>query len=137
MSWVEIDTDLRYLQLADSEPEPLLPTIRHWPPVSNLFERRLAANVRNRSRLRLDTAVFVRVVGLAAQLHNSTITLDVEVRGGQVEAQVVAVTRYLMPPITADVAGALAFALRWFADRDEAFCLSISPEHIFWIPLRD
>ncbi len=131
---IEIETDLRYMQEVD--PLPGFDwKYGKWPRVENIFERRLATNIRNRSGLRLDMAVFLGVIGLAAELRNQTITLDVEVCRGIVHAEVCAMERDVMPPVTSDNAGNSERAIRWFAARHLAFRLSVSSGNIFWIPI--
>lgn len=139
LSWVEIETDVRYLA-EEYDYAQLSPWCqsRRWPEVSNVFERKLASNIRKRSVLRLDRDAFIRVIGLAAQIRDSVITLDVEtLTGVRIAARVDEIVGRMtvMPPITADDAGGIECALRWFAARDLPCRVSVSPEHMFWIPL--
>lgn len=134
----EIDTDIRYMEDADQDEAYCMDSsFGCWPDVSSLFERKLAANIQKRSALRLELYCFIRVVGKAAQCHDSIITLDVEMNSDWVEAQVSDVARRdsAVPPITADGVELLDFAMRWFATRALPFRLSVHPDHYFWIPI--
>jgi hypothetical protein len=139
LSWVEIETDYRYLQ-DEWDYAQLSPWCqsRRWPEVSSIFERKLAAKIRKRSVLRLDRDACIRVLGLAAQVRDSVITLDVQTLAcGRVEVSVVEMVRHrtVMPPITSDDPGGLECALIWFAARALPFRLSVSPDNLFWIPI--
>lgn len=137
MSWKEIETDIRYLQQEEYGQESERIYVNHWPEVANAFERKLAANIWKPSRLSLELGCFVRVVGLACQLRDSIITLDLEWHGERIEARVFQMVRShtVVPPITSDGPDSLAFALRWFGARALPCRLSISPDNLFWIPL--
>ena len=131
----EIETDVRYMDEECHHEFSSKVEFGCWPVVVSSSERKLAACIQERSRIRLDIETFVRVIGLASQMHNSAITMSVEVRNGQICAEVSAIARDVMPPITSDDPNELEFAIGWFADRGLRFQLSVMPDHMFWIPL--
>lgn len=134
MRWIEIDTDTRYLEDADLSYEMCMAhRARAWPPAVNIFERRLAFNLREQCRLDLDLDTFIRVIGKSAQDMSACVTLEVSLINGLIQARAVAIDRNVMPPITADVAGRLAFALRWYGMREPVFRVTVSPQNLFWI----
>jgi len=135
MMYTDLDSDdLRYLQADDFVPGPRGP----WVRSANLFEQRLAKNLRVGRRLLLDLDALTRVVATAALLrHRSEIQVfDLELQ--QASCAITFVTSYRgMPSICADMAGSLLPALRWYCCRQTSpsLRLAVTGSGFFWFPL--
>lgn len=134
MMYSDLDgDDLRYLQSDDFSPGPRGPWIRS----ENLFEQRLAKNLRAGRRLFLDLDTLARVVATAALLrHRSEILVfDLELQQAE-RCAITVVTFYAgLPSICADVSGSLLPALRWYCARAESIRLAVAASGFFWFPL--
>lgn len=123
--------DLRYLQGDGFCPDGLDPWIRP----RNLFEQRLAENLRPGLALMIDLDTLVRVMGgAAACAPGRAVTVDVTLGKGLLRAVVVSRDNEL-PPIFADTAGNLISALKWYeAKRVGSILVAVRSPGFFWFP---
>lgn len=134
MMYNDLDSDdLRYLQADDFVPGPRGP----WVRSQNLFEQRLAKNLRAGRRLFLDLDALARVVATAALLRHRAeiLVFDLELQQAE-RCAITAVTSYAgLPSICADVSGSLLPALRWYCARAASIRLAVAASGFFWFPL--
>ncbi|MBW4652486.1 MAG: hypothetical protein KME20_05500 [Kaiparowitsia implicata GSE-PSE-MK54-09C] len=126
----EFDGDIRYLQ----EPDAPFSQLDAWVLTKNVFERKLACNLRAGMALDLDLEPLKSVLGSAVLIRDKTITVDLQLLSpGRIRMQVVEVSDALLP-LWADCSGNLAYALDWFWKNGEyGLRLSACADAFFWI----
>lgn len=129
----DYNTDTRYLNEADAD----FSHLSAWTLSSNRFERRMAANLTPETRLLMEAATLIRVIGTAAATRQIALTLDIALSNMRNDiyaaVRVVSCQKHFMPPITADNAINLHRAIRWFSRRQPKLCLTVAHGDLFWI----
>lgn len=128
------EDDLRYLQNGDfisGQPEP-------WTRSRNLFEQRLARNLRPGQVFQLDLETVVRVIGTAAleRRGSEILIFDLDLQGSN--PAITVISSYTgMPSVCSDSAGNLLPALHWYRTRGElTLRVAVCAGNLFWFPLR-
>lgn len=134
MYFDELETDRSYLSASGASYFDTTP----WTASSNLFVRRMAANIKTGMLIQgMEREALAQVLATAVSTRKCGLTVEVEsldgTAGGSFNWRVVGLYDYFVCPWQADSAGNLELALQAMHHTRPKFFLSLIPQERFWV----